>query len=186
MVTPVSGPASGPRRASDDDEVAQDHGPLDVRVALDDRCEPPAPTPSPWAQVLGSVVTELLEAAGLFGRAEVGLHLVDPEEIAELKARYFGDVGAATDVLAFPVDGIDPTDGPRLVGDVVVCPEVARAQAPDHTGTFDDEMALLVTHAALHLVGHDHAEPEERAVMWRTERDLLGRHWRMPERDPWV
>ena len=48
---------------------------------------------------------------------------------------------------------------PVLLGDVVICPDVARAQAPTHAGTLDDELALLVVHGVLHVLGHDHAEP---------------------------
>ena len=50
---------------------------------------------------------------------------------------------------------------PVLLGDVVVCPAVAAEQAPTHAGTLDDELALLVVHGVLHVLGHDHAEPAE-------------------------
>ena len=53
---------------------------------------------------------------------------------------------------------------PVLLGDVVVCPAVAADQAPTHAGTVDDELALLVVHGVLHVLGHDHAEPAETAV----------------------
>ena len=80
-----------------------------------------------------------------------------------------------TDVLSFPLDAADrsnwrrrPTtvDGtPVLLGDVVVCPAIAATAAPDHGGTLDDELALLVVHGILHVLGHDHAEPDETAAM---------------------
>ena len=66
-----------------------------------------------------------------------------------------------------------------MLGDVVICPEVARAQAPSHAGTFDDEIALLVTHGSLHVLGYDHAESDERERMQGREKELLELyHWK--------
>jgi probable rRNA maturation factor len=62
-----------------------------------------------------------------------------------------------------------------LLGDVAICPAVARRNAPTHAGTFDDELALLVVHGVLHLLGMDHAEVDERAEMQARERELLDR-----------
>jgi probable rRNA maturation factor len=70
---------------------------------------------------------------------------------------------------------------PVLLGDVVVCPAVAAAQAPGHAGTVDDELALLVVHGILHILGHDHAEPGETVRMLARERELLETfHWHGP------
>jgi len=69
----------------------------------------------------------------------------------------------------------EPADLPLLLGDVVVCPAVAERQAPEHAGSYDDELALLVVHGVLHVLGHDHAEPDETAAMQARERDLLDR-----------
>jgi probable rRNA maturation factor len=115
------------------------------------------------------------------GRAgELTLTFVDRAEIAALNLEHRGHSGP-TDVLSFPLD----TDGevergvPVLLGDVVVCPAVAAAQAGEHAGTLEDELALLVVHGVLHVLGHDHADDDERAVMQRRERELLERHhWR--------
>ena len=61
----------------------------------------------------------------------------------------------------------------------MICPEVARAQAPSHAGTFDDEIALLVTHGSLHVLGYDHAETDEREQMQGREKELLELyHWK--------
>ena len=59
---------------------------------------------------------------------------------------------------------------------MVVCPAVAARQAPEHAGSYDDEIALLVVHGVLHVLGMDHADPEEAAAMQARERELLDRY----------
>jgi probable rRNA maturation factor len=146
----------------------------------------------------------VLAAEGVVGDAELSLLFVDRDTMRELNARFTG-TEAPTDVLAFPLDGalvepgrwpdggltgpdrdpVAPDELPLLLGDVVICPAVAAANAPDHAGTYDDEVALLLVHGILHLLGMDHAEPDERAAMQARERDLLARfHGPLP-RDPW-
>jgi probable rRNA maturation factor len=139
---------------------------------------------------------DVLVAEGVRGDAELSLLFVDETAIAELNGRFM-DSDGPTDVLAFPIDdpavsgrwpdsgtsGPDredpePDDLPLLLGDVVVCPAVARRQAPEHAGTYEDELALLVVHGVLHVLGHDHGEPEETAVMQARERALLDRFHR--------
>jgi probable rRNA maturation factor len=114
-------------------------------------------------------------------RGELTLTFVDRDEIAALNAEHLGKDGP-TDVLSFPLDDDAPQPGvPVLLGDVVVCPAVAAAQAATHAGTLDDELALLVVHGVLHVVGHDHAEPDETAAMRARELALLeAHHWGGP------
>lgn len=134
----------------------------------------------------------VLGAQGVRDDAELSILFVDEDAIAELNKRFLGKEGP-TDVLAFPIDDdvyeggrlpdslgpagpaddIDPSDLPTLLGDIVVCPSVARRNAPDHAGTYEDEMALLVVHGILHLLGMDHAEDEEAQAMERREQELL-------------
>ena len=106
----------------------------------------------------------MLQAEGRTG--ELTLTFVDRDEIAALNAEHMGEHGP-TDVLSFPLDSIDDSTaampGPVLLGDVVVCPAVASEAAPTHAGTLDDELALLVVHGILHVLGHDHAEPQRDA-----------------------
>ncbi len=108
---------------------------------------------------------------------ELTLTFIDRGDIAELNAEHMGTSGP-TDVLSFPMDD-EPLDGvPTLLGDVVISPAVAADQFADHAGTIDDELALLVVHGILHVLGHDHAEPDETVVMRACELDLLERfHW---------
>lgn len=105
--------------------------------------------------------------------AEVGLAFISIEEMTELNIAHMGGTGP-TDVLAFPIDGVAPHSAvpsgqPAMLGDIVICPAVAH-QAPQ---ALPDELALLVVHGALHLLGHDHAEPEETALMKELEQAML-------------
>lgn len=154
-------------------------------VLVDDRREVDA-TPVD-VDALAALLAAVLAAEGATADAECSLSLVDPDEIAVLKAQHLDGDGAATDVLSFPIDGTeDPGDGQWMVGDVVLCPSVAAAQAPGHAGSPADELALLVVHGGLHLSGWDHAEPEDQAAMWARERDLMTVLHGVPARDPWT
>jgi probable rRNA maturation factor len=129
-----------------------------------------------WCRLAAATVHD----AGL--RGELTLTFVDRDEIAALNEQHLGNPGP-TDVLSFPLDADDRTmraddSVPVLLGDVVICPDIARAQAPTHAGTLDDELALLVVHGTLHVLGHDHAEPAESAAMQSKELELLiTHHW---------
>ncbi len=119
---------------------------------------------------------------------QLDLHLVDKEAMAELNEEHMGHTGP-TDVLSFPLDATGPLagaepdsgfkwdelDGEPMLGDVVLCPEVAEAQASSHVGSIDGEFQLLVIHGVLHVLGHDHAEPDETALMRSRERAHLDR-----------
>lgn len=137
-----------------------------------------------WSEL----VRRALETEGVAAPAEANVVFVDEATIAELNAEHMGKDGP-TDVLSFPIDvewegGVHDGDV-RLVGDIAICLPVAERQAPTHAGTVDDEVALLLVHGTLHLLGHDHAEPDERAIMWAAERRLLTELWRPLTRDPW-
>lgn len=138
-----------------------------------------------WAALARAV----LHDEGVAGDAEMALYFVDEARIEQLHVEHMGEAGA-TDVLSFPIDGAGApehgVDVPRLIGDVVICPPVAArnaarhpgTHAPVHRGTVDDELALLVVHGVLHLLGYDHATRPEREAMQLRERDLLARHHR--------
>ena len=147
-----------------------------------------------------SLALATLAAEGVRGRCELSLFFVDEETIAGMNAEHMGKSGP-TDVLSFPLDGVemveaqgpgaatrgpdrphpDHDDMPLLLGDVMVCPSVARAQCASHAGTFEDEIALLVVHGVLHVLGHDHVEPEETARMRSREMEILmAHHWGGP------
>jgi probable rRNA maturation factor len=112
------------------------------------------------------------------GEGELTLSFVGRDEIADLNREHMGKQGS-TDVLSFPLDEQPAPGVPTLLGDVVVSPAVALDQFADHAGTIDDELALLVVHGILHVLGHDHRESEETARMRDRESMLLRRlHWR--------
>jgi probable rRNA maturation factor len=145
-----------------------------VVVGHDERDGPPAVDLERWVAVArGALVHE-----GIAGPGELTLVFVDEAEMADLNRHYMG-VDGPTDVLAFPIDAADapPRPGgavpPRLLGDVVVCPEVARRYAGDKGMALEDELALLVVHGVLHVLGHDHVEPAEAEAMRAREVALL-------------
>jgi len=110
-------------------------------------------------------------------QAELSVVLVDEPAMEQLHVQWMDEPGP-TDVLSFPMDelrpGTDDEDSPAgLLGDVVVCPQVAAAQARTAGHSTDEEMLLLTTHGILHLLGYDHAEPGEEKEMFELQRKLL-------------
>lgn len=149
-----------------------------------------------WQQL----ATAVLQAEGVRGQSEMALLFVSRASIEEMNRVHMGNE-YPTDVLAFPIDMADnsrsagPTarssspvvartdvsELPLLVGDVVVCPAVANEQAHSHAGTLDDELALLVTHGVLHVLGYDHDNEENASRMRDREKLLLEQlHWNGP------
>ena len=145
-----------------------------------------------WA----GLARQVLEARGIKGETEVSLLFVDEEAIAALNAQFLGKTGP-TDVLSFPIEdepgptgrspdlggsgpGVSPEQGAlMLLGDVVICPAVAARNAVEHEVAFEDEVALLVVHGLLHLLGMDHEIEAEAERMEAIERQLLSRFYRV-------
>jgi probable rRNA maturation factor len=149
----------------------------------DDGADEPPVDVEHWRRL----ATDVLVHEGV-GAMEVSVAFVDAATIAALKRDHLDGDGAPTDVLAFPIDDVrgEPgDDAPRLLGDVVICPAVAASQAADHAGRVDDELALLLVHGLLHLLGMDHAEQDEQRAMQARERDLLERFHGPLAGDPW-
>lgn len=119
----------------------------------------------------------VLDAMHLHPQTELSILLVTSPVMAELHERWM-ELEGPTDVLSFPMDELRPgSDGdptpPGLLGDVVLCPEVAAAQAREAGHSTTEELLLLTTHGILHLLGFDHAEPEEEKEMFGLQRQLL-------------
>ena len=109
--------------------------------------------------------------------ADLSIMLVNEVVMANLHERFMDELGS-TDVLSFPMDELregtadEPSDE-GILGDIVLCPAVAERQAIAAGHSTDVELRLLLTHGVLHLLGHDHAEPEEHKVMFGMQAQLL-------------
>lgn len=121
----------------------------------------------------------LIGELGVNPLAELSVLLVDVEYMATLNEQWMQSSGP-TDVLAFPMDELDtarkPEDNdprPSLLGDIVLCPAVAIRQASGAGHSFEAELQMLATHGLLHLLGYDHAEPDEERAMFALQRKLL-------------
>ena len=119
----------------------------------------------------------VLEEMRVHPQAELSIMFVTTEVMSELHERWMDEPGP-TDVLSFPMDelrpgraGEEPVEG--TLGDIVLCPEVAAEQARAAGHSTVEELLLLTTHGILHLLGYDHAEPEEEKEMFDLQRRLL-------------
>ncbi|MBT8226132.1 MAG: rRNA maturation RNase YbeY [Dactylosporangium sp.] len=132
------------------------------------------------SDTLFSVARHALDEMGVNPLAELSILLVDADYMAELNHRWM-DGNGPTDVLSFPMDessvdhgpGESIGGGPSLLGDIVLCPEIAVKQAVAAGHPESAELALLTVHGTLHLLGYDHAEPEEEREMFALQTRLL-------------
>lgn len=131
---------------------------------------------------LRSLALLVLDQEGYPAATELTLLLVEEAEMASYNEKFLDRAGP-TDVLAFPVEELSPgvvpdaeTNGPPLViGDVIIAPSYVHRQAGEMGVTFDDEMALMVTHGILHLLGYDHQTDEDAELMEAREAELLAK-----------
>ena len=144
-------------------EVEDQHGPSDIDPDSLRR----------WAE-------QALLAEGYPTNSELSITIVSDQEMARLNADALGNK-APTDVLSFPLEEMQPglpppflIDGPpRLLGDIVIAPDYIRRQARDLDVSFQDEVALMITHGVLHLIGYDHQTDSEAEAMEHRERIIL-------------
>ena len=123
------------------------------------------------------LVTFGLDLLHVHPDADVAILFVDEAAMEQLHVQWMDEPGP-TDVLSFPMDELRPgtDDAPTpagLLGDIVVCPQVAEAQAKTAGHSVLDEIKLLTAHGLLHLLGFDHAEPEDEREMFGVQRDIL-------------
>ena len=119
----------------------------------------------------------VLDAMHVHPQTDLSILLVGTDVMSELHVQWMDEPGP-TDVLSFPMDELRPgLDGEvtpaGLLGDVVLCPEVAARQAREAGHSTMEELLLLTTHGILHLLGYDHEEPEEEKEMFALQRQLL-------------
>ena len=127
--------------------------------------------------VLQRLTGFVFESLHVHPETELGVSLVDESAIERLHVEWMDEPGA-TDVLSFPMDELRPgrpdSQTPAgLLGDVVICPQVAGEQAEAAGHDLATEMNILLTHGMLHLLGFDHATPDEEADMFGLQRDLV-------------
>ncbi|HRN29198.1 MAG TPA: rRNA maturation RNase YbeY [Terrimesophilobacter sp.] len=127
--------------------------------------------------VLQRLVHFVLRELHVHPDAELGILLVDEGAMEQLHVQWMDEPGP-TDVLSFPMDELRPgTDDfetpPGLLGDIVMCPQVAQAQADASKHPLIDELVMLSCHAQLHLLGFDHADAATEREMFGLQRDLL-------------
>jgi probable rRNA maturation factor len=104
--------------------------------------------------------------------SELTIVLTDNARLHQLNRDYLG-VDAPTDVLSFPASEIDPETGARYIGDILISVPYAAKSVERAGHPLESEVQLLVVHGVLHLLGHDHAEPKEKARMWKAQREIL-------------
>jgi probable rRNA maturation factor len=138
---------------------------------------------------LAGLARFVLDALGIDPLAELSVVLLDPEAMTALHVQWM-DLPGPTDVMAFPMDaedgpdrfesgsapGAEPSTPQALLGDVVLCPEVAAEQAATAGHSLESELHLLCTHGVLHLLGYDHGEADEEREMFELQAGLL-RDW---------
>ena len=119
----------------------------------------------------------VMEQMRVHPRAELCLRLVDEAAMETLHVQWM-DLPGPTDVMSFPMDelrpgrdGTEPQEG--MLGDIVLCPSVAARQAREAGHATEEELLLLTTHGILHLLGFDHAEPDDEKEMFELQRQLL-------------
>lgn len=103
---------------------------------------------------------------------ELSIVLTDDSRLQELNRDYLG-IDAPTDVLSFPASEVDPETGARYIGDILISIPRAQSQADAAGHLLESEVQLLVVHGVLHLLGHDHADAEEKSRMWKAQAETL-------------
>ncbi|MFC0316006.1 rRNA maturation RNase YbeY [Gordonia phosphorivorans] len=153
---------------------------------------------APEEQII-EVARFALGAMDVHRAAELSIQLVDNDTMADLHMQWM-DLPGPTDVMSFPMDELTPggrpdadEPGPAMLGDIVLCPEFAAEQAKSQRHSYEHELAVLTVHGVLHLLGFDHAEPDEEKQMfglqnqiladWYDAREARARAERQAERD---
>ena len=131
-------------------------------------------SPAFQQSVINQAATETLANLPDIGEVDLTILLTDDDQTHQLNLEYL-TVDAPTDVLAFPADYIDPDTKARYLGDVIISYERALVQAQGAGHPLEQEIELLVVHGILHLLGHDHTDPDQKAKMWAAQSEILTR-----------
>jgi probable rRNA maturation factor len=125
-------------------------------------------------ELLEHAARSALEHQGESLDSELTIVLTDDARLKELNRDYLG-INAPTDVLSFSASETDPETGTHYIGDILISIPRAEAQAKAAGHPPESEVQLLVVHGVLHLLGHDHANSEEKAHMWKAQAEILER-----------
>lgn len=128
-------------------------------------------------EALSRLGRHILDSLYVHPEAEVSIILVDEDAIERLHVDWM-DLPGPTDVMSFPMDELRPgTPGSQtpagMLGDIVICPQVAAQQAKGGGHSTADEILLLATHGMLHLLGYEHDDPADKEEMFGLQRSLL-------------
>jgi len=124
------------------------------------------------SKLLERAVNTALEIQSESLDSELTIVLTDDSKVHELNRDYLG-IDSPTDVLSFPASETDPETGARYIGDIVISLPYAARSAEKAGHPLESEVQLLVVHGVLHLLGHDHAKPGEKAKMWKAQAEIL-------------
>jgi len=129
-------------------------------------------TPDIPTELAENAVAAALKHQSAPANADLTIVLSDDKQLHELNLQWMG-VDSPTDVLSFPSDEIDPENGNRYLGDILISVQRAAEQARAAGHSVEAEVQLLSVHGVLHLMGHDHAEADEKARMWKAQAEIL-------------
>jgi probable rRNA maturation factor len=126
----------------------------------------------PETAILVETARQVLAITKTPAESGISLRLTTDKEMQELNHQHLG-INAPTDVLSFPIPFNDPETGAPYLGDILVSVPTAARQAEIAGHSLEEEIRLLIVHGILHLLGHDHSTPDEKAVMWEIQDMLL-------------
>lgn len=119
-----------------------------------------------------SVVQAALAQQGIYKQVELSIVIDDDDYLRQLNSDFRG-IDASTDVLSFPSSEFEPDSNAEYIGDIIISFPTALRQAENSGHPVNNEITLLITHGVLHLLGHDHATPAEKARMWKAQSEIL-------------
>jgi probable rRNA maturation factor len=140
-----------------------------IYLQIDEDLELPLPE-----GLLQKAAQETLAHEAVLEEVDLTIVISDDDTLQQLNLEFMG-IDAPTDVLSFPADLVDPDTERKYLGDVIISLPRAQSQAPENGQSVPDEVLLLAVHGVLHLLGHDHAEPEEKDRMWAAQAAVLAR-----------
>ncbi|NMC53274.1 MAG: rRNA maturation RNase YbeY [Chloroflexi bacterium] len=118
------------------------------------------------------VVQAVLAQQGINKQVELSVVIDDDDYLRQLNFDFRG-IDASTDVLSFPSSELDPDSNAEYIGDIIISFPTALRQAENSGHPVNNEITLLITHGVLHLLGHDHATPDEKDRMWKAQSEIL-------------